>query len=72
VEILETLDLGQDRVILRRAEASDVPRIVGLLAADQLGATRDGVGCAESRTCAHRFYERLGFAATHEGMKLVL
>jgi GNAT superfamily N-acetyltransferase len=163
VEILETLDLGPDRVILRRAEASDVPGIVGLLAADQLGATRDGVGRAEdlaayqaafeaidrdpahllvvaqsgpdlvatmhlsflpglarrgalraqieavrvhqayrnrglgaalftwaidesrrrhcalvqlttdkSRTSAHRFYERLGFAATHEGMKLVL
>jgi GNAT superfamily N-acetyltransferase len=163
VEILETLDLGPFRVILRRAEASDLPGIVSLLAADQLGATRDGVGCAEdlaaylaafeaidrdpahllivaqsgpdivatmqlsflpglarrgalraqieavrvhrayrnrglgvalftwainesrrrhcalvqlttdkSRTSAHRFYERLGFAATHEGMKLAL
>jgi GNAT superfamily N-acetyltransferase len=163
VEILETLDLGGTRVTLRRAEASDVPGIVGLLAADQLGASRDGMGRAEdlaayqaafeaidrdpahllivaqsgpdlvatmqlsflpglarrgalraqieavrvqetyrnrglgaalftwaidearrrhcalvqlttdkSRTSAHRFYERLGFAATHEGMKLVL
>ena len=163
VEILETLDLGPARVVLRRARVSDVPAIVGLLAADQLGATRDGVGCAEdlaayqaafeaidrdpahllivaqaghdivatmqlsflpglarrgalraqieavrvdeayrnrglgaalftwainesrrrqcalvqlttdkSRTSAHRFYERLGFAATHEGMKLLL
>jgi hypothetical protein len=26
----------------------------------------------KSRTSARRFYERLGFAATHEGMKLVL
>ena len=26
----------------------------------------------KSRTSAHRFYERLGFAATHEGMKLLL
>ena len=26
----------------------------------------------KSRTSAHRFYERLGFAATHEGMKLIL
>ncbi|MBB4639572.1 GNAT family N-acetyltransferase [Longimicrobium terrae] len=26
----------------------------------------------KSRTDAHRFYERLGFRATHEGMKLVL
>jgi GNAT superfamily N-acetyltransferase len=163
VEILETLDLGGARVTLRRAGAGDVPGIVGLLAADQLGATRDGVGRAEdlaayqaafeaidrdpahllivaqsgpdlaatmqlsflpglarrgalraqieavrvheayrnrslgaalftwaidearrrhcalvqlttdkSRTSAHRFYERLGFAATHEGMKLLL
>ena len=36
-------------------------------------------GCAivqlttdKSRTDAHRFYERLGFRATHEGMKLTL
>jgi ribosomal protein S18 acetylase RimI-like enzyme len=26
----------------------------------------------KSRTDAHRFYERLGFRATHEGMKLIL
>jgi len=26
----------------------------------------------KSRTAAHRFYERLGFAASHEGMKLSL
>jgi GNAT superfamily N-acetyltransferase len=26
----------------------------------------------KSRTDAHRFYERLGFAASHEGMKLLL
>ncbi len=36
-------------------------------------------GCAlvqlttdKSRTDAHRFYERLGFVASHEGMKLAL
>lgn len=36
-------------------------------------------GCAlvqltsdKSRTDAHRFYQRLGFTATHEGMKLRL
>jgi GNAT superfamily N-acetyltransferase len=163
VEILETLDLGPDRVDVRRAVIGDVPAIVDLLAADQLGVTRDGIasaadlaayqaafraidrdpaqllivaqsgpgivatmqlsflpglarrgalraqieavrvaapyrsrglgaalftwaigesrrrGCAlvqlttdKSRTSAHRFYERLGFAATHEGMKLFL
>ncbi|MGO8957642.1 MAG: GNAT family N-acetyltransferase [Streptosporangiaceae bacterium] len=152
-----------DPVALRRASADDVAAIVGLLAADQLGANRDGVhseadvaaytaafraidadpahlllvaesageivgtmqlsflpglarrgalraqieavrvaaslrgsglggammrwaidearrrGCAlvqltsdKSRTDAHRFYERLGFVASHEGMKLAL
>jgi GNAT superfamily N-acetyltransferase len=163
VTVLATVDLGPSAVIIRRADARDVPAIVDLLAADQLGATRDGVrtaedlaayrrafaaidndsahllivaeadaeivatlqlsflpglarrgalraqieavrvrddyrgrglgeammtwaidearrrGCAlvqltsdKSRKGAHRFYERLGFAATHEGMKLRL
>jgi len=163
METLATLDLGTTPVVLRRAQADDIPAIVALLAADQLGATRDGVrtaedlaayqaafraiqgdpahvlvvvesggtivgtmqlsvipglarrgalraqleavrvheawrgrglgaamlawavsearrrGCAlvqlttdKSRTAAHRFYERLGFVASHEGMKLAL
>jgi GNAT superfamily N-acetyltransferase len=36
-------------------------------------------GCAliqlttdKARTDAHRFYERLGFVASHEGLKLIL
>lgn len=151
------------RVVLRRAQREDIPQIVALIAADQLGATRDGVrdqadleayeaaflaidadpahillaaesagavvgtlqlsflpglarrgalraqieavrvaestrgsglgaammrwaideargrGCAlvqltsdKSRADAHRFYERLGFVSSHEGMKLKL
>jgi ribosomal protein S18 acetylase RimI-like enzyme len=163
VEILETLELGSSPVVLRPAEALDLPAIVDLLAADQIGATRDGVKTAadlaayqaafdaidrdpahllivaqsgpdivatmqlaflpglarrgalraqieavrvhegyrncglgaamvtwainesrrrrcalvqlttdKSRTTAHRFYERLGFVASHEGMKLPL
>ena len=154
---------GPGRVDLRLARRDDVPAIVALIAADQLGATRDGVrgdadlaaytaafeaidadpahllvvaesggeavgtmqlsflpglarrgalraqieavrvaestrgsglgaammtwavdearrrGCAlvqltsdKSRTDAHRFYQRLGFVASHEGMKLTL
>ena len=157
--MLATLDVGESAIVLRRAEAGDLPAIVGLLAADQLGTTRDGIrddadlrafaaidrdpahilvvaaagdrvvatmqvsflpglarrgalraqieavrvdqayrggglgdamltwaisearqrGCAlvqlttdKSRTAAHRFYERLGFVASHEGMKLIL
>jgi GNAT superfamily N-acetyltransferase len=159
--VLATLADGPPPVALRRAREPDLPAIIGLLAADQLGATRDGVqsaedlaayttafraidrdpahlllvaeadggvvatmqlsflpglarrgawraqieavrvhrgyrsrglgaamfgwaigearrrGCAmvqlttdKSRGHAHRFYERLGFAASHEGMKL--
>jgi len=163
VEILGTLELGSSSVVLRRAEAIDLPAIVDLIAADQIGATRDGIETAEdlaayqaafaaidrdpahllvvarsgpdvvatmqlsflpglarrgalraqieavrvradyrdrglgaamfawaidesrrrhcalvqlttdkSRSTAHRFYERLGFVASHEGMKLSL
>jgi GNAT superfamily N-acetyltransferase len=162
-DVLVTLDIGESAVVLRRAAAGDLSAIVGLLAADQLGAARDGIrddadlqayrrafaaidrdpahvllvaqagdrvvatmqlsflpglgrrgalraqieavrvhqdfrrgglgqamltwaidearrrGCAlvqlttdKSRTSAHRFYERLGLVASHEGMKLTL
>ena len=47
---------------IRRARAEDVPAIVDLV---QLTSDR-------SRTDAHRFYERLGFQATHLGFKLKL
>jgi GNAT superfamily N-acetyltransferase len=163
VTALTELDLGPGTVLLRRAEQRDIEAIVGLIAADQLGAARDGIrdeadlaayraafeaidadpahllltaesegrvvgtlqlsflpglarrgalraqieavrvaastrgsglgaamigwaieearrrGCAlvqlttdKSRTDAHRFYQRLGFIASHEGMKLAL
>jgi GNAT superfamily N-acetyltransferase len=160
---LAPVELGGDGAVLRSARREDVPAIVELIAADQVGATRDGVrdesdrnaydqafvaisadpahlllvaesagqivgtmqlsflpglarrgalraqieavriaesarggglggammtwaieearrrGCAlvqltsdKSRTDAHRFYARLGFVASHEGMKLKL
>jgi GNAT superfamily N-acetyltransferase len=158
---LATWLLGDDSFVLRRAVRTDVPSIVALLAADQLGATRDSGadlvpyqqafdaidadpaqlllvvttadgaalgtmqltfipgmarrgalraqieavrigadhrsrglgkamldwaidearrrGCAlvqlttdKTRTDAHRFYQRLGFVASHEGLKLHL
>jgi GNAT superfamily N-acetyltransferase len=163
VDALATLDIGTSVAALRRARPDDLPAIVDLLAADQLGAARDGIhddsdlrayrqafatidrdpahvlvvaetegrvvatmqlsflpglarrgalraqieavrvhqdyrggglgqamftwaigearrrGCAlvqlttdKSRTGAHRFYQRLGFTASHEGMKLIL
>jgi GNAT superfamily N-acetyltransferase len=163
VTTLTTLELGAEPVVLRQARADDLRAIIGLLAADQLGATRDtppadgdlapyqrafraidadpahllivaeaggevvatlqlsflpglarrgalraqveavrvredyqgnGLGAAimtwvidearrrgcvlvqltsdKTRIRAHRFYERLGFTASHEGMKLAL
>jgi GNAT superfamily N-acetyltransferase len=163
MDALAEIDLGSARLTLRAARQSDVPALVSLIAADQLGATRDGVrdagdlaaytaafeaidadpahilvvaevageivgtmqlsflpglarrgalraqieavrvadssrgsglgagmiawaidearrrGCAlvqlttdKSRLDAHRFYQRLGFVASHEGMKLAL
>jgi GNAT superfamily N-acetyltransferase len=163
VEELAQITVGKSTVALRRAGSADVPALVALVAADQLGAARDGIrdssdlaaytaafeaidadpahilvvaesagevvgtmqlsflpglarrgalraqieavrvaeaarggglgaammgwaieeatrrGCAlvqlttdKSRTGAHRFYQRLGFVASHEGMKLAL
>jgi GNAT superfamily N-acetyltransferase len=42
-EVLAQLTAGPSPVALRVAREPDVPAIVDLLAADQLGATRDGV-----------------------------
>jgi len=163
MDALAEIDLGPALVTLRAARQEDLPALVNLIAADQLGATRDGVrdaadlaaytgafeaidadpahilvvadlagevagtmqlsflpglarrgalraqieavrvaessqgaglgtammawaidearrrGCAlvqltsdKSRLDAHRFYQRLGFVASHEGMKLAL
>jgi len=36
------------------------------------GCVRVQLGTNKARADAHRFYERLGFKATHEGMKLFL
>jgi GNAT superfamily N-acetyltransferase len=163
MDVLAEIDLGPGPVRLRPARQGDVPALVSLIAADQLGATRDGVrdaadlaaytaafeainddpahilvvaelageivgtmqlsflpglarrgalraqieavrvadgsrgsglgaamvgwaidearrrGCGlvqlttdKSRLDAHRFYQRLGFVASHEGMKLAL
>jgi GNAT superfamily N-acetyltransferase len=41
--LLTEFELDQRKVTLRRAVAGDVPALVALIAADQLGAARDGV-----------------------------
>ena len=65
MEILETLDLGPSAVVLRRAEAGDLPGIVGLLAADQLGATRDGVSTAEDLAAYQAAFEAIDRDPAH-------
>ncbi|MBT2490509.1 hypothetical protein J7E96_18710 [Streptomyces sp. ISL-96] len=48
---------------IRPATPDDLPAIVAMLADDPLGAQRESPD-------AHRFYERLGFEASHVGFKL--
>jgi len=43
MDALAELGDGSTGVLLRTAREADVPAVVGLLAADQLGETRDGV-----------------------------
>jgi hypothetical protein len=50
---LATLELGTSTVVLRRAQADDIPAIVDLLSADQLGVTRDGVHTAQDLAAYH-------------------
>jgi hypothetical protein len=87
-------------MIFRDARRDEVPRIVALLADDELGAGRetgvddaylsafdgiaadprsrlivadvDGQVAGKRRADAIRFYESLGFEASHEGLKLPL
>jgi hypothetical protein len=57
---LAAVDLGALTVVLRRAEAR------------RRGAGLVQLTTGKSRPDAHRFYQRFGFAASHEGMKLRL
>ncbi len=43
MDVLARIELSQGPAIMRTAQQRDVPAIVALIAADQLGATRDGV-----------------------------
>jgi GNAT superfamily N-acetyltransferase len=65
VNELATVDLGAWTVVLRRAEARDIPAIVDLLAADQLGATRDGVHAAEDLAAYRRAFDAIDADPAH-------
>ena len=56
VNPLATLDLGSEPVVVRRATGHDVPAIVALLRADDLGATRDGIRCEADRAAYQRAF----------------
>jgi len=59
VDALATLSLNSLDVELRRAQRDDLVRIVELLAADQLGATRDGIASAEDLEPYLRAFEAI-------------
>ena len=81
---LATVSLDDGSVGLRRATAADLPVLVALLADDELGANltpyreefalvdADPAHLLVHRADARRFYARLGFESTHEGLKLQL
>jgi hypothetical protein len=57
-----------ERVIVkfRATQRTDLHEIVTLIADDR---PHDATDDKQGRSAAHRFYERLGFSASHEGMK---
>jgi GNAT superfamily N-acetyltransferase len=65
MDVLTVLSLGSTRVTLRRAAEPEVPAIVGLLAADQLGATRDGVRTPEDLAAYQRAFRAIDADPAH-------
>jgi GNAT superfamily N-acetyltransferase len=62
---LATVDLGSSVAVVRRAEARDVPAIVDLLAADQLGTSRDGVRTAADLAAYQRAFDAIDGDQAH-------
>jgi GNAT superfamily N-acetyltransferase len=65
VSVLAQLPLGEVMLVLRVARAHDVPSIVQLLAADQLGATREGVATDEDLQSYLRAFEAIDADPAH-------
>jgi len=63
--VLASLDLGSSVAVLREARAGDVAAIVALLAADQLGVTRDGVRTAEDLADYQRAFRAIDGDPAH-------
>jgi ribosomal protein S18 acetylase RimI-like enzyme len=66
MDVLTTLPAGPgEPVVLRRAVAADVPALVALLAADQLGATRDGVRDPDDLAAYQRAFRAIDADPAH-------
>jgi GNAT superfamily N-acetyltransferase len=63
--ILKVLQLDQTWVGLRTATVADVPEIVALIAADQLGATRDGIDSAADLACYEQAFRDIDSDPAH-------
>lgn len=63
--VLVELPLEGLTVVLREAVADDVPSIVQLLAADQLGAVRDGISSQQDRRLYLRAFHALDADPAH-------
>jgi len=62
---LAEIDLGAGSVVLRPARRTDIPALVELIAADQLGATRDGVRDAADLDAYGRAFEAISADPAH-------
>jgi hypothetical protein len=65
VDVLATLGLGPVPVVLRRAAGADLTAIVGLLAADRLGAARDGISTAADPAAYRRAFDAIDSDPAH-------
>jgi GNAT superfamily N-acetyltransferase len=65
VDCLAVLNAGPPLVVLREARAADVPAIVALLAADQLGLTRDGVRDEADLACYEQAFRTIDADPAH-------
>ena len=62
---LAQVEVGRDRAVLREARPEDVPAIVELIAADQLGATRDGVRDDSDRAAYEQAFRAIDADPAH-------
>jgi len=65
MDSLAEIDLGPALVTLRAARRGDVPALVSLIAADQLGATRDGVRDAADQAAYTAAFEAIDADPAH-------